>query len=124
MINNSIKRKSKKTNLIIIYAGSLSTFLSSTIIFPFNYIKAKQQQLSNETSKFHNEKNIQQKLYDADFNAKKYVSIISSIKTIYNEYGIKGFYRGYTPVLIKNILKSGSFFYCYEKIKDYLNNKF
>lgn len=120
ILNNSIKKTSKKSDKIIIYSGTISTFLSSTIIFPFNYIKAKQQQLSNESSKYHDVKNIQNKLYESNFNASKYVSISSSIKTIYTENGIKGFFRGYTPVLLKNILRSGSFFILFEKIKDFL----
>lgn len=112
-IKNSFDPETFKTK-ISHYAGSFSSFVTSIIFFPFSYIKSKQQQL-NKVDNVELNKN----LYENNFNEKKYSSVRSAIRTIYSEFGIIGFFRGYSPIFIRSVLRGGLFFHVYE----YFNSK-
>lgn len=93
------------------YEGSLLGVFSKTIatfvLYPFNVIRSKQQQFSsnnlNESLKSH--MIISQNRHGLFFN---------SVKTIYTASGFRGFYRGLTPSLLRQIPGSSLFFYTYE----------
>lgn len=113
-IYQQIKNNSKKENFIkygSLYAGSLSQFTTSLIVYPLNLIKSKQQQLSQVKNS-----ELNKCLYGNDLNEKKFIKFHSAVKHIYNEYGIRGFYSGSTPLIIRNIIKGGIFFNIYENI--------
>lgn len=101
-------------------AGSLSQIVTSFVMFPLNLIKAKQQQLSKV-----NNYDLNNKLYRNNFNENKYLTFLSTAKNVYSDNGIRGYFKGFTPLLIRNIFKGGIFFYFFEisnsKINKYTN---
>lgn len=96
--------------------GALSSFTTSFVIFPMSLIKAKQQQIS-----INDNYSIDKYLYENNFYKQKYSSMTNSISTIYNSFGIKGFFRGYSPIFIRSILRGGLFFCIYENVNNKLN---
>lgn len=97
--------------------GALSSFITSFVIFPMSLIKAKQQQISMSDNY-----SINKYLYENNFYKQKYSSITNSVSTIYSSFGLKGFFRGYSPIFIRSILRGGLFFCIYENVNNKLNS--
>jgi len=117
--------------------------IASTILYPFNLIRSRQQQLNksffekinNESFDGDNKKDIYKKnnnhIKNSDFYKFKtihtninYGNFLNTTKTIYIISGFKGFYKGLIPLLIRQIPGSSAFFYTYEYTLSYLKLKF
>lgn len=121
--------------------------IASSILYPFNLIRARQQQLNreffekitNEKANFNTEDKKKQ-IKNNDINKVKketefykfktihtniyYGNFLNTTKTIYSLSGYRGFYKGLSPLLIRQIPGSSAFFYTYEFTLKFLNNKF
>lgn len=111
----------KKKNKLEIYQGSLlgsiSKIIAGVTLYPFNVIRARQQQFSQLTTL-----NINDALKrNMILSKRNYGLFFQSIKGIKEANGIKGFYKGLTPSLLRQIPGSSAFFYTYEYILKYLN---
>jgi len=122
------------------FIGIISKMIASSILYPFNLIRSRQQQLNKEFfEKINNNllSNEKSKIANNDFKKEtefyrfktiytnlKYGNFINTTKTIYSISGYKGFYRGLTPLLIRQIPGSSVFFYTYESSLKILNNYF
>lgn len=117
------KKFMKKKNLPPSYGsilGVISKLSSSIILYPFNLIRSKQQQLyskDTKTSNFHTE--IKKNLIMSN---NTYGKFLETIKIIHRQSGIFGFYKGLFPLLVRQIPGSSAFFYTYEYTLKYLNN--
>lgn len=114
----NISKEEDFRNYISTFAGSLSQFVTSLIMFPLNFIKAKQQQLSIVKNELLNKN-----LYENNFQEDKYKKFTLAIKSIWEEHGMLGFYRGCTPLLFRNVIRGGIFFYFYENTNFILQKK-
>ncbi len=92
----NISKEEDFRNYISSFAGSLSQFITSLIMFPLSFIKAKQQQLSRVDNELWNKS-----LYENNFKEGKYKTFMLTIKAIWEEHGLTGFYRGCTPLLLR-----------------------
>jgi hypothetical protein len=101
-MNNSIKDKNNFRltcfNKFFV-AGAFAGPASLISIYPFEFIKTQVQLQENKT-----------------FNS-NYI-----INRTYNNYGIKGFYKGLNNLVYFNILRHSGTFYLFDKTKTYLNN--
>ena len=101
---------------------------ASFILYPFNLIRSKQQQLdkeffdnikkdsNKEGTEFYKDKTIHTNL--------KYGNFYKTTKLIHKFNGLLGFYKGLTPLLIRQVPGSTVFFYTYEYSLKYMNKNF
>jgi solute carrier family 25 carnitine/acylcarnitine transporter 20/29 len=88
---------SSSRDLCCIFAGGVSGILSWIISFPMDVIKTKQQSHAIPTT------------------------IRSTVSEIYSNEGLRGFFRGIAPVLIRAFPANAAFFLGVEKTKSFLN---
>ena len=116
-IENNLKKFTKGASFV---AGSISQIVTSFIMFPLNLIKAKQQQYAKV-----NNDELNNKLYRNKFNEVKYSTFYTAARNIYIDNGALGFFKGFTPLFLRSIIRGGIFFYCFElsnsKINDVTN---
>ena len=99
---------------------------TSSILYPFNLIRSKQQQLDKEF--FDNIKKNNNKEGTEFYKLKtihtdiKYGNFLKTANLIYGHTGFLGFYKGLTPLLIRQVPGSSVFFYTYEYSLKYLNS--
>jgi hypothetical protein len=121
--------------------------IASTLLYPFNLIRSRQQQLSKaffekvieQKTNSYNENQIEKNNLNKKNNQKKeaefykfktihtnlnYGNFINTTKTIYSLSGYKGFYQGLSPLLIRQIPGSSAFFYTYEFTLKFFTSKF
>lgn len=117
---NFLKKYSQK-NEIKNYMGSvigmISKIFASTFLYPFNLIRSKQQIFNNKLIN-----TIDEKLAKNTIIAKnEYGYFWNTVKIIYTSTGLKGFYKGLSPLLLRQIPGSSVFFYTYEYSLKILN---
>jgi solute carrier family 25 folate transporter 32 len=115
-----IKNKNEMKNSYGSALGVVSKLFASFLLYPFNVIRARQQQFTQKVSPNLNEK-LKSHMIIAD---KEYGLFLSTIKVLYISNGIKGFYKGLAPSVLRQIPGSSVFFYVYEyTLKQFNINK-
>ena len=102
---------------MIIFVGGLSAIISSTILYPFQTVQARMIMHNLKHSEFAKE------IKDNNINTKSYIQkskFFSSIYWIMKIEGITGFYKGYSPAVLKLSIGNGTGFGIYEKVKQIL----
>lgn len=147
--SNKNKQKRKKIdfkNYTGSIVGIISKMIASSILYPFNLIRSRQQQLNNrffeKITNEYNDKKYNTPIVEnngkeakmksqAEFYRFKtiytnlnYGNFMNATKTIYRLSGFQGFYKGLSPLLIRQIPGSSAFFYTYEVTLKYLNTIF
>jgi solute carrier family 25 folate transporter 32 len=120
-IKNIIKRKndgnfsSKQGSM----AGICSKLFTSSLLYPFNLIRSRQQMIQKDAHV------VSEDVVKKSIVAQKhYGFFLNSVKTIYKADGFSGFYKGLSPLLIRQIPSSSIFFYTYEHALKYFTNRF
>lgn len=113
-----IKKETKKEfqNYIGSLVGVFSKISTSFLLYPFNLIRSKQQQIN--TQKVHLDDKL---IKNSIITNKDYGYFSNTIKIIYSEQGLSGFYHGLSPLLIRQVPHSVIFFYTYEYVLKYIN---
>jgi solute carrier family 25 carnitine/acylcarnitine transporter 20/29 len=96
---NKYSQRKNIPNSIILSCGGLSGIMMWLVVFPIDLVKT----------------NIQTQ----DFNNKK--TIINASKQIWYKNGVKGFFNGLLPCLVRAPLINAATFFTFEKMKRYLN---
>jgi hypothetical protein len=91
--------------------GVISKITASLVLYPFNVIRARQQQFSCKISNL--DENLKKHVIITD---KNYGLFFNSVRVIYSSNGIKGFYQGVIPTILRQLPGSSTFFYTYEYI--------
>ena len=81
--------------------GGLSKILSGLLLYPLTTVRTR----------------IQQNQFILNSHDEKYKGIIQIINRTLKQEGIRGFYKGLAPNILKGIPQRGIYFYCYELIK-------
>jgi solute carrier family 25 folate transporter 32 len=121
-IYQTIKNKLQKSDIEFThYLGSIigvfSKMLTSSLLYPFNLIRSKQQQIQLNSKLKLNEKVLNHSIIAEN----DYANIFKTVRIIYQSNGIKGFYKGLAPLLIRQVPSSTLFFYTYEYILKIFN---
>jgi solute carrier family 25 protein 38 len=115
---NILQKDNKFTEIIGSGLGAFSKLIASFVLYPFNLIRSKQQQIRNR------EVNISEDIKRNSITSNKdYRTFLAAYRTIYTNSGIRGFYFGVTPLLVRHIPSSALFFYTYEHVLKMLNDK-
>jgi hypothetical protein len=93
------------------FLGVFSKVTASCVLYPFNVIRARQQQFSCKISNL--DENLKKHVIITD---KNYGLFFNSIKVIHSSNGFKGFYQGIIPTILRQLPGSSTFFYTYEYI--------
>ena len=91
--------------------------VASLILYPFNLIRSRQQQLNQNFFKnLNNNTGIENEFYKYKtiYTNQEYGNFLKTTKTIFNLSGMQGFYKGLVPLLIRQVPGSSIFFYTYE----------
>jgi hypothetical protein len=89
--------------------GVVSKLVASFILYPFNLIRSKQQQIRKTES------TISEEIRKNSITSKRdYDTFIKACRSVYINNGIRGFYQGLIPLLLRHVPSSALFFYTYE----------
>jgi hypothetical protein len=95
--------------------GVFSKLVASFVLYPFNLIRSKQQQLNAEHS-------ISRDIRDHSITSKRdYRRFLTACRNVYYQNGFRGYYQGVIPSLVRHIPSSALFFYTYEYVLKKLN---
>jgi hypothetical protein len=110
-------------NTISFASGAFAGGLSKTLIYPLDTVKKR---LQAEV--------LQNTLYDRhslddghargriNTNTSKYINFRHCIHKIFHDEGIRGFYKGYLPTLLKSVVSTSIAFGAFELTKESLRN--
>jgi hypothetical protein len=113
---NVFERSDTFTELTGSAFGVVSKLVASFALYPFNLIRSKQQQIRNA------EKAISEDIREHSITSKKdYRTFITACRNVYETAGIRGYYQGVMPSLLRHIPSSALFFYTYECVLKKLN---
>jgi hypothetical protein len=99
--------------------GIVSKLAATIVLYPFNLIRSKQQQIQNEQKRVISE-NLKNHSITSNNN---YKTFYSTCVSIFNSAGIRGYYQGVTPLVLRQIPSSAMFFYTFEYMLKILNKK-
>ncbi|CAI2374329.1 unnamed protein product [Moneuplotes crassus] len=105
------------------FIGGISKCLASTLLHPLTLVKTRQQKQRFSTKEAQRiiDKNLSEEVTKAAKNADVYyVTIHDSAKSIFRNEGMRGFYKGLSPNLIRIFPSSGVFFMIYEAMLKFL----
>ena len=106
-------------NLMVPFmVGGSARFIASSFFYPLDSVRIRLQMKTYTRSEMK-----EKRLKTRDTNMRKdiqYKGLRDAFKKIYRNEGIKGFYKGLTPTLIKIFPTSGLFFLSYELTLSYL----
>ncbi len=91
--------------------GVISKICASTTLYPFNVIRARQQQFSSKHFSQMNNKFLSE---NVQLPKKEYGMFANAAIMIYQSHGARGFYKGWLPTVLRQIPGSTVFFYTYE----------
>lgn len=114
------ERKSYISNSQGSLIGVFSKIAASMVLYPFNVIRARQQQFTNKSvPKLH-----ETLLKNMIVARKEYGLFYQAAVIIYKNNDIRGFYKGLAPTILRQIPSSSLFFYTYEyTLKCFDNNE-
>ena len=99
--------------------GGVSRATASLSLMPINVVRTRLQMQSYSTDE------VKRKDLMRDTNQKnqiQYTGMWDAFVKIYRNEGIRGFYKGFTPSVIKIFPSSGIFFLSYEMALSFLNS--
>jgi hypothetical protein len=115
---NSPKFASRISNTISFTSGAIAGGLSKTIIYPLDTVKKRLQAevLQNTIYDCHS-RDPGHDIGRITTNSSKYVNFRHCLTKIFRDEGLKGFYKGYAPTLLKSIFSTSIAFGVFEIVK-------
>jgi solute carrier family 25 folate transporter 32 len=110
-LKNYLRNKEtyKISNIQGSFLGVTSKVIASSILYPFNVIRARQQQFDKKSPNL--DKNL---LKNMLVSSNEYGMFINTARIVYNMSGPKGFYKGLSATILRQLPGSSLFFYTYE----------
>lgn len=124
-MSDALSSKLLISNSVSFISGAIAGGLSKTCIYPLDTIKKRlQAEVLQNTIYDRHSTNVEHQIGRISTNTSKYINFRHCVIRIFQDEGLSGFYKGYTPTLLKSVFSTSITFGVFELVHKSLKTIF